>query len=54
MLDKLCSLIAQEAKTRFGLMLVISGQTDLKELLHSGPLSAVSGLAGKRRVPARR
>ena len=47
-LDKLCSLIEQEAKTRFGLMLVISGQTDLKELLHSGPLSAVNGLAGKR------
>ena len=49
-LDKLCSLIDQEATTRFGLTVIISGQSDLKELLHSGPLSAVSVLAGKRIV----
>ncbi len=47
-LDKLGSLIQQEAEMRFGLLVVISGQAGLKELLHSGPLSAVSMLAGKR------
>lgn len=47
-LDKLSSLIQKEAEIRFGLLVVISGQAGLKELLHSGPLSAVSVLAGKR------
>ncbi len=47
-LDKLGSLIEQEAETRFGLMVIISGQSGLKGLLHSGPLSGVSVLAGKR------
>jgi len=42
-LDKVRSLVEQEGETRFGVMLVISGQAGLKELLHSGPLSAVAG-----------
>jgi len=47
-LDKLRSLSEQEAKTGFGLMLIIMGQSGLKELLHSGPLSAVNALGGIR------
>ncbi len=47
-LDKLCSLIEQEAEMRFGLMVIVSGQSGLKELLHTGPLSTVSAMAGKR------
>lgn len=47
-LDKLSSLVEQEAEGRFGLLVVISGQSGLKELLHSGPLTVISSLAGKR------
>jgi len=47
-LDKIRNLVEQERNGHFGLMIIISGQDELKELLRSGPLSTVSSLAGKR------
>lgn len=47
-LDKIQSLVAQEGEGQFGLTILVSGGTKLKELLHSGPLSDVSEVAGKR------
>lgn len=47
-LDKLTSLVEDEAEKRYGLLVIISGQDGLRELLHSGPLSAANALTGKR------
>ena len=47
-LDKLRELVQQELETPRGLMIVLSGQSGLKKLLHKGPLSTVNNAAGKR------
>ncbi len=49
-LDKVASLVEQEAEARFGLTVIVSGQSGLKEVLHSGPLAGISVQAGKRIV----
>lgn len=47
-LDKIRSLVEMEREGEFGLMLILAGQADLKELLHARPLSSVSEYAGQR------
>jgi len=47
-LDKIRGLVEMEAEGRFGLMLIVSGQPSLKELLHTRPLSTVCIHAGQR------
>ena len=47
-LDKIRALVEIEDQGKFGLMLIISGQPSLKELLHTRPLSSVCLLAGQR------
>jgi len=47
-LDKIRTLVEIEDEGKFGLMLIISGQPSLKELLHTRPLSSVCLLAGQR------
>lgn len=49
-LDKIRSLVEREADRYSGLFVLVAGQDELKELLHSGPLSVVSEVAGKRIV----
>jgi len=46
--DKIRRLIEMEVGGRYGLMLVISGQPTMQELLNTRPLSAVTSHAGKR------
>jgi type II secretory pathway predicted ATPase ExeA len=46
--DKIRKLVELEVEGQYGLMLVISGQPVLKELLNTRPLSAVCALAGPR------
>lgn len=47
-LDKIRSLVDMERDGRYGLMLILSGQSGFKELLNSRPLSAIASHAGKR------
>lgn len=47
-LDKIRSLVELEGEGKYGLMLIISGQPGLKELLDTRPLNFVSTLAGRR------
>jgi len=47
-LDKIRSLVEKERNGNYGLMMVLSGQSGFKELLHSRPLSAIASHAGKR------
>jgi type II secretory pathway predicted ATPase ExeA len=47
-LDKIRSLVEMERENQFGLTLILSGQPELKELLHARPLSSISDYAGKR------
>jgi len=47
-LDKIRSLVEMERDGGYGLMLIISGQSGFKELLHNQPLSSVATYAGKR------
>lgn len=49
-LDRIRHLVELESRSKFGLLLVISGQPGLKELLHTRPLNAVSVQAGERIV----
>lgn len=49
-LDKICSLVEQEGESHTGLMIVLSGQAGLKELLREGPLSPINTVVGKRIV----
>ena len=49
-LDKLRDLVVAERDEKYGLLVVVSGQEGFKEVLHSGPLSTVTMLAGKRIV----
>jgi type II secretory pathway predicted ATPase ExeA len=46
--DKIRRLIEMEVGGRYGLMLIISGQPTMQELLNTRPLSAVTSHAGKR------
>ncbi len=47
-LDKIRSLVEVERDGGYGLMLILSGQSGVQELLHSRPLSSIAGHAGKR------
>lgn len=47
-LDKIRSLVEKERDHGHGLIVILAGQSGLKELLHSRPLSSVAALAGKR------
>jgi len=47
-LDKIRGLVELESEGRFGLMVLISGQPDLKKMLYTRPLSAISAEAGNR------
>lgn len=47
-LDKIRSLVELEDKGKYGLMVIISGQPRLKELLNTRPLNYVGTLAGQR------
>ena len=47
-LDKIRTLVETEREGEFGSMLILSGQSRLKELLHARPLSSVCEYAGKR------
>jgi len=47
-LDKIRSLVELERDGEYGLMLILAGQSGLKELLHARPLSSISQYAGKR------
>lgn len=47
-LDKIRKLVELERDGKFGLMLVLSGQSGLKDLLATRPLSSISAYAGKR------
>ena len=47
-LDKIRKLVDMEVEGQYGMMVVISGQPPLKELLNTRPLSAISTLAGYR------
>ncbi|MBT8102784.1 MAG: FHA domain-containing protein [Gammaproteobacteria bacterium] len=47
-LDKIRRLVETECSNQFGLMLLIAGQGQFKELLNSLPLSAVIDAAGRR------
>lgn len=47
-LDKIRSLVELEHDGEYGLMVILAGQTGLKELLHARPLSSISQYAGKR------
>lgn len=46
--DKIRRLVELEASGHYGLMLIVSGQPTMQELLNTRPLSAVTSLAGKR------
>lgn len=47
-LDRIRTLVEMENQGRFGLMVIISGQPSLKELLRTRPLSAIDAHAGQR------
>jgi len=47
-LDKIRSLVELERDGEYGLMVILAGQSGLKEFLHARPLSSVSQYAGKR------
>lgn len=47
-LDKIRSLVDIERQGGYGLTVILSGQSGLKELLHSRPLSSIASYAGKR------
>jgi type II secretory pathway predicted ATPase ExeA len=47
-LDKIRSLVESERDGEYGLMVILAGQSGLKELLHARPLSSISQYAGKR------
>lgn len=47
-LDKIRSLVEMERDGRYGLLVILSGQSGFKELLHNRPLSSVAACAGKR------
>jgi len=47
-LDKIRSLVEMERDGEYGLMLILSGQSGLKDLLHARPLSSITEYAGKR------
>jgi pSer/pThr/pTyr-binding forkhead associated (FHA) protein len=47
-LEKICHFVEMERVGGFGMMVILSGQTGLKELLNSRPLSSISSLAGNR------
>ena len=49
-LDKICSLVEQEGESHTGLMIVLSGQAGLKEILREGPLSPINTIVGNRVV----
>ena len=46
--DKIRRLVELEVSGHYGLMLIVSGQPTMQELLNTRPLSAVTSLAGKR------
>lgn len=45
LLDKICALVKAEQKGGYGLMLILSGQVELEELLKNRPLSSVTAFA---------
>lgn len=47
-LDKIRSLVEMERDRRYGLIVILSGQSGFKELLKSRPLSSIVAYAGKR------
>ena len=47
-LDKIRSLVEKERRSGYGLIVILLGQSGLKELMHSRPLSSVAAHAGKR------
>lgn len=49
-LDKIRNLVDEEVVRNSGLLILIAGQGELRDLLHSGPLSALSSVAGKHIV----
>jgi len=47
-LDKIRAIVEMERKSEFGLLMVLSGRTDLNQLLNSRPLSSISAYATNR------
>ena len=47
-LDKIRKLVDLEVEGQYGMLIVISGQPPLKELLNTRPLSSLASLAGHR------
>lgn len=47
-LDKIRALVELESEGQFGLMVLISGQPELKELLYTRPLNSIAGEATQR------
>lgn len=47
-LDKIRDIVEMERDSEFGLLMVLSGRTDLNQLLNSRPLSAISAYAANR------
>ena len=47
-LDKIRKLVDLEVEGQYGMLVVISGQPQMKELLNTRPLSSISALAGYR------
>lgn len=47
-LDKIRSLVEMEVESQYGMLVLISGQPALKELLNNRPLNSVATLAGYR------
>lgn len=47
-LDKIRSMVEMEVEGEYGMMLIISGEPSLKELLNTRPLSSISAWAGYR------
>lgn len=46
-LDKIRHFVEREREEEFGLMFILSGQSGLKELLHTRPLNSICEFAGK-------
>ncbi len=47
-LDKIRSMVEMERESEFGLMMLLSGRTDLNQLLNSRPMSSISAYATSR------
>lgn len=47
-LDKIRDIVEMERESEFGLLMVLSGRTDLNQLLNSRPLSSISAYATNR------